>query len=597
MKRSFQIPSPRAGASFRLRPGRAISVVLLLAGVAAAAVPGCGSAKDPLLAKIGPREIRASNFVDAWTAVKVTDRPDLSTLDARKSFLQDLVNKNLMELAATDKYPDLTLQQQWRFKRFRDTQTNNLFRRKLVRDQIAITKEMKDQLYENMKRQLHLQGILVADPGEAQFIQKQLEEGGDFTKLAKTYSAQWVSEGDPNAGDMGWVKAGTLTWGLDKEIWAAKTGQVVGPYRTPRGIYFVKVLGERPYDPGASREALNGTLTDALMQPLYMDRQAAVLDSVNQAEAPYVPASAKALLMKKYYWEPPADQRDNPYVKFDSPRVRPTFTAEEETTKVVLFKDAPAWTAKEFADRLDWYPPGIWPSGQSEEEMNQVLQIMTRDYLIGKAAEDLKLTDDPEFQKLLESRKKEMRVTYFYYNDILPKATPSDDQVKAYYNENKNNYKAPPSYKVAYFSAKSRELVDRIAQDWKSGMSFNQIQAKYAGQDSLDSSGETPWIYETQDAVLDGTVKPLKEGGVSDPLTRLDRTTVYKLIARRPERLVGFDEVKEQVQKDAKASFSDQYLDKFLEQERQKYPVTLYEKNLTKVKIPESLPSVETLPS
>jgi parvulin-like peptidyl-prolyl isomerase len=563
-----------------------IHVLAGLVALLGVMIVGCShSSNDPVLAEVGSRQIRASDFTQAYLKMKPQDRPDLTQLEAKQALLKDLINKNLMEIAATEVYPDLILQQQWRLRRYRDNQVSALVKKKLVMDQLHITKAMKDSLYANMGRERHLLGIMITDPGVDDFVKVQLDKGVDFQQLAKDYSAKWVGRGMD--GDMGWTKAGTLPWPVDRAVWAAPIGTTLGPIKDPMGTYFFKVLDERPAEVASSREEMDGILDQTLRQPLYFSRQKAVQDSLIAAAGPTYPAAGKALLMARYYWEPSPDEMDNPYAKLDARRSTPEFTAKEETTKVVTFQNAPDWTAREFANRLEWYPTGLWPTGVDEQDLMDVFKIMIRDYLYSKAAADLHLTDDPEFKAKMQNRAKEMRVTYFYYNDVINDVNPTQAEIDAYFEAHKDSYKAPPSYKVAMFSSKNEALMKNLAEDWKAGASFTDLRNKYSKSDpALAANGETEWLFEGQDVVRDNTVSTLKEGGVSDPVVRADVSTVYRLVARRPERLMSYGEIKQQVDQDAKTFLGDKKLNEFLDQEKAKVGVKVYTEALEQLAVP-----------
>jgi peptidyl-prolyl cis-trans isomerase C len=561
----------------RLAP---FAVLFLLAALA-----GCGrGGKDPLLAKVGNEEIHASQFTDAYLALTPDKRPPLATLDDKRKFLDDLVNKQVMEQLALEKYPDITDAQKHRLERTRRRDLENKAKDLLISKQIKITTAMKDTLYENMKRERLLKGMLIIDPDAAQYVKKQLDEGADFGTLARDYSMQWVSH--TNKGDIGWVSPGTLPYPVDVAAWKAPVGSLVGPFNLPMGSYLIKVMDERPAHPSGTREQMDKLLREKILEPLYLNRQKGVQDSLLAAADPYYPAEGKALLNLKYYWEPPPGQEDNQFAKLDADRVVPTFTAAEETVKVAVFKNAPAWTAKDFAERLTWIPPGLWPTGESEENLMDAMTILVRSFLYRKAAEDLGL-DTPEFAKSIEARKREMRVTYFYYNDVQKQFAPTDAQVDSFYQANREKYRAPGSYKLAVFGSRDQSVAPDVNKDWKAGMDFEAIRAKYQKRASdLVAVGETEWLYEGADPVRDDLVAPLKEGGVSDPFVRSDIGMVCKLIARRPPRYLTLAEVKDDVSKDAKAELVDAQLSRLLDAKRKELGVTINEKALASLTPP-----------
>src|SRR6185436_8565681 len=215
---------------------------------------------------------------------------------------------------------------------------------------------------------------------------------------------------------------------------------------------------------------------------------------------------------------------------------------------------------------------------------------VVRDYLFLKAAQDLGY-DNAAFARKLENMKREMRVTYFYYNDIVAKFTPNQGEIDAYFSLHRDVYKAPPSYKLAFFGSRNKAIIEKLAAEWKKGASFNDLRTRYEKADStLLAMGETEWLYTGQDELRDSMVDSLKEGEITPPTIRADVAMVFELIARRAERLPSYEEIKDQVDKEAKDAIVDQKLTALLNQERKKEGVKINNRALAKVDIPKDAP-------
>lgn len=559
----------------------ALIAIPLLAGV------GCGGGGgDPVLADVGSKQIRVSDLKQAYQNMKPEDRPALVSTEDKQKFLDDLINKEVMEALAFEAYPELTERQSWRLKRFREKTLTDAVRKRLIRDEITITDAMKDKIYANMSRERKLEAMLIPDADAARYVRQKLDEGGDFQSLARDYSMQWVSH--ESAGDLGWKSPGVFPYDVDVQAWEVPVGTTLGPIEQPMGSYIVRVLDERPKAVQGSRADMDGILEQTILEPLYMNRQKAVQDSLRAAADPYYSAEAKALLTMKYLWEPPEERRGDPMAVLDAQRVVPTFTDEEKKTVIVDFKTAPDWTAADFAERLSWYPAGLWPRGQSEDQLVECLDMMVRDYLYLKAAQDLGLQNE-DFERKVDNQSRQMRVTFYYYNDVMEKFTPTQDEIDEYYQSHRDNFRAPESYKVAFFAGKDKALIQNLHDDLVAGMAFADIRKKYEARDpDVVTVGESEWIYTGQDVVRDDLVGTLKEGGVSDPVTRSDVSMIYKLIARRPPRQLTYEEAKDTVDQQAKTAIVDQKLTAVLQEKREKLGVKVHDKALAKVEFPEA---------
>jgi hypothetical protein len=571
-------------------------VVLGLGVLALGTLSGCGGGDaDPVLAEVGSRSITSSDFVSAYARMKAEERPEINGLEDKTKFLEDLITKEVMELAAFEAYPELTDKQKNRIKRYQETAFTNLARDHLVRNQVIITDEMKDKIYANKSRERNLEAMLILDPDAAAYVYKELEAGADFKALARDHSVKWVSH--VIQGDLGWVEAGTkFPYPVELEVWDAPVGSLVGPIELPQGSFIVRILDERPAEVPATREELEGLIEQEILEPLYLSRLKEVQDSLRAAVDPYISAEARALLTMKYYWEVPEDQVDNEMARLDAQRVTPTFTAEEATMIVVDFKDTEDWTAVEFAERLSWYPGGLWPDGQSEEDLMKCINMMLREFLFIKAGYDLGYEE--EVTRRMDVQSREMRVTYFYYNNIMPRFSPVQAEIDSFFQVHRDVYSAPKSYKVGFFAAKdAKELIADLVADWKKDVPFGELRAKYEARDpELVAIGESEWLYEGQDVVRDDIIATLKDGGICEPLTRSDITMSYKLIAKRPARRLTYGEVKEQVDEDAKTIITDSRLQGYLSERREEFGVKIHEKALEKLDLTEIAAETEVGP-
>jgi len=79
---------------------------------------------------------------------------------------------------------------------------------------------------------------------KAEDVMKQLEDGGDFAKLAKKYSQDPGSA--TNGGDLGCLSKGETVPSFEKAAFGAKQGEIVGPVKTQFGYHILKVTDVKP---------------------------------------------------------------------------------------------------------------------------------------------------------------------------------------------------------------------------------------------------------------------------------------------------------------------------------------------------------------
>ncbi len=72
-------------------------------------------------------------------------------------------------------------------------------------------------------------------------IVKEARAGKDFAALAREFSKDGSNA--QKGGDLGWFTNGRMVPAFDRAAFAAQTGEVVGPVRTPFGLHIIKLLG------------------------------------------------------------------------------------------------------------------------------------------------------------------------------------------------------------------------------------------------------------------------------------------------------------------------------------------------------------------
>ena len=79
---------------------------------------------------------------------------------------------------------------------------------------------------------------------KAEDVKQQLEDGGDFAKLAKENSQDPGSA--ENGGDLGCLGKGETVPEFEKAAFGAEQGEIVGPVQTEFGYHILKVTDVKP---------------------------------------------------------------------------------------------------------------------------------------------------------------------------------------------------------------------------------------------------------------------------------------------------------------------------------------------------------------
>lgn len=93
-----------------------------------------------------------------------------------------------------------------------------------------------------MALQARASHILVKTEDEAHKILKRINDGEDFTAVAKRFSS---CPSRKNGGDLGWFGKGQMVPEFEKVAFENEVGKVVGPIKTQFGYHIIKVTGRK----------------------------------------------------------------------------------------------------------------------------------------------------------------------------------------------------------------------------------------------------------------------------------------------------------------------------------------------------------------
>lgn len=118
-----------------------------------------------------------------------------------------------------------------------------------MQDVTATDKELKDY-YANLKPEINVRHILVADEKTALDVKKQLDAGAKFEDLAKKYSTDTGSAA--NGGSIGWITStnqGQYDADFVKGAYALKVNQISAPIKSQFGYHIIQVTQEKAKQP------------------------------------------------------------------------------------------------------------------------------------------------------------------------------------------------------------------------------------------------------------------------------------------------------------------------------------------------------------
>ncbi|MDZ4803364.1 MAG: peptidyl-prolyl cis-trans isomerase [Candidatus Eisenbacteria bacterium] len=571
---------------------RGLSAGLLLTLLVTLAAGCSRKANDPTLATVGEKTIRLSHYVSAWQGLPDQSKPDVATPEARLAFLNDLINKDVMEMEARRRQPELEETQRRRLHRFAETQLMNQLTEVEINRKIKVDDAEIRPIWNRMDREFHARHILVPTQEQALDIRKQLDAGATFEDMAREHSKD--PDNATRGGDLGWVTAGVMVQPFEEALFELEPGEISPPVMTRFGWHLIKVdekrTAERP-----EFDAVREKVYMLLLQQRSLARQEAFQKELNEKGKPQNQIEAIQLIDKKYYFEVPAAQANDPYAMLNANRTTPAFTKEELALPVIKFADRPDFTMQAFNEQLSWMPPGLWPSGKGLDEIETLLRQMTRTKLYRDHALALGLEKTPEYFRLIQKKESEMRVNGLYYNQVLGAIQLTDTDRRNFFDQHPENYRVAERYRLSRIETPDSSVAVLAYRAWKTGKDFADIESLVKGLDptagAVAASFEIP---RGQSAPVDTVVFQSRIGDIIGPIflesTQLEsgqtlppRWLVGKVLDIKPERLMTYEEAESFVAEHAKTARAEEDLKKILEDARVTFKVKVDDAAMAKL--------------
>ncbi len=139
--------------------------------------------------------------------------------------------------------------------------------------------------------------------------------------------------------------------------------------------------------------------------------------------------------------------------------------------------------------------------------------------------------------------------------NVIAKANPTDKEVKAFYQKNKNNYKLSKEVRGKEIVVESESLAHFLADSLKKDpTSFDTLAKLYSTAPTKAGGGEMGIVIPgTKPKVVEDVLFKIKLNTVSDIVQFDNKFGLYTVYERKPERFRSFDEVKSQVEATVRA--------------------------------------------
>ena len=237
-------------------------------------------------------------------------------------------------------------------------------------------------------------------------------------------------------------------------------------------------------------------------------------------------------------------------------------------------------TVEEFNERVAVLPEQY--RKLATERKKEYVNELVNDVLLYNEALRLNVDQQPEAQKLLTEAKKKIFITWMLNNAVDKKIKVSDSEVKKFYKQNKDKYKASETMRASHILVPTKDQAEDIIAILSMGEAFDTLAKAKSVDPSAQQGGDIGYFQKGQLLPeFEAACEQLKTDGISAPVQTKLGYHVIKLTDRKPAEQKSFDEVKEDAKMRLQMQERQKIFNKMITRLRKENKIYLNEKALT----------------
>lgn len=556
---------------------------LLALAALGAALAGCGGGggNEKIAAKAGDVSVTLADFHTAYNNITPKNRPDISTLEARRSFTNDLVNRAILLAEGERMGGILDANVLGELARNREVAMLTALYRDEVEAKVDVLGSDVKELYDHRQENVRASHVLLGTMEEAIRVRAEIESGSiSFGDAARKYTLDEATR--RNYGSLGEIRWARTVPKFQAVAFTLEAGEMSEPLETKFGVHLIYVEERIKADIGTLDEARIGLRTE-VRRHLEQARRGKFVEELEQkADLRFHDHGVQIVIGASVQFEGiDIDTVDT------SIRYIPTFSEEELQTPVATFSGRD-WTV---GDHLNWLksqpvhqrPFRSMPlSGMKElirtaELSNELLrdEAYARGY---DERSDIVQTSDRLAQKI---------TIELVHGRFIQQADVPPEDVQAIFDSsrvgNPDAFTVPERVDM-YIIIQGDEVIVQKALD---RLAAGDDEATVVNDHSLDprtkaAGGRTglfsrgTFAPKIEDVAFSGVVGQ----GWIGPVVSNTGVAAIRVVDQQPSRLATFDEVKDQLTSQLALARGEAAFETWLREQRESRGVEIFDEVL-----------------
>ncbi|MFH1867723.1 MAG: peptidylprolyl isomerase [Candidatus Omnitrophota bacterium] len=184
----------------------------------------------------------------------------------------------------------------------------------------------------------------------------------------------------------------------------------------------------------------------------------------------------------------------------------------------------------------------------ASQHKKEVVDEMVVEYLLYEEAKRRKIGRDPDVIDLIDEASKKIIISRMI-DDEMKKTDPiSEDEIAAYYEENKDRYMNPEVVRASHILTGTEEEAAEAMQALSTGMDFEEVAKKFSNDLTKDRGGDLGYFKKGQMIPeFEKVVFSLEVGDVSDVVKTRFGYHIIKLTDYKKATYREYEEIKEAI--------------------------------------------------
>jgi len=409
----------------------------------------------------------------------------------------------------------------------------------IVKDAPEITPEDVDTFYENNKKLfftpagVELAQILIStnpadylEEGEShskiskdsinvlamdlmQEVVDKLEDGADFGNLAKEYSHDRQS--GSHGGYLGWIEQGQTPPAFDSIAFSLSPGDISPAFKTRYGYHVIRIFNYRDSSYLELDDQLYERLGNGLESKARTDYANSFLDSL----------------------------REESELKYNEPLLKKELSSFKPGDWVAIIDKYDTVFSYEFTEAAMNYQMVNRLPDLKPEDKKKAMERTLNHHVLAAEAHKLGYFESENIEKKGREYESQLRKQHYRWTHQPEEYSPTDEEVKAYYDAHRDEYYSEKPLKVKHILFQDSLKAEEIRKKIEDGADFDEMAMKYYPGDEdvrkslydlgYISSDEMPIKFYNSAWILD-------VGDVSRPIKTEYGYHIIKLEDRKPVR-------------------------------------------------------------